>query len=390
MLPRPTLPCWMTPALVALVLTGCGGAKTTTEAAPLEVGIITMQTSRATLTNELPGRLDATRVAEVRARVPGVVLKRAFSEGSEVQAGDVLFTIDSAPYRASHDNAGAALERAEANLMLAQVQVERYKPLIAANAISQQQYDNALAAEKLARADVSAARAQRETSRLNLGYATVTAPISGRIGRAMVTEGALVGQNEATPLAKIQQLDPIYADFTQSASEVAKLRRAMKDGRLQQLSPDEIKVTLVLDDGSEYPLPGKLLFSDISVDESTGEVSLRGEFPNPDQTLLPGTYVRVRLEQAVDEQALTVPQQAVQRDAGGGSNVMVVDAEGTVQSRNVQLGSLVGDRWIVSKGLKAGEQVVVEGVQKVRAGTKVTVAPWQATSVAVRSVERDS
>jgi membrane fusion protein (multidrug efflux system) len=389
--PKPTTRFRMALILgTSLALAACSSRETESPEKPVEVGVLTVEPSRATLANELPGRLDASRIAEVRARVPGGVLKRAFTEGAEVKSGDVLFTIDPAPFRASRDSAKAALERAEANLYLAQVQVERYKPLIAANAISQQQYDNALAAEKLARADVSAARAQLETAQLNLGYATVTAPISGRIGRAMVTEGALVGQNEATPLAKIQQLDPIYADFTQSAAEVARLRRAMNDGRLQRLQPDKVKVTLVLEDGSEYARPGKLLFSDISVDESTGELSLRGEFPNPDQTLLPGTYVRVRLEQAVDEQALTVPQQAVQRDAGGGSNVLVVNAAGAVESRKVELGSVVGDRWIVNAGLKAGERIVVEGIQKVRPGTKVTVAPWQATSVAAREADRES
>ncbi|MFC4727382.1 efflux RND transporter periplasmic adaptor subunit [Coralloluteibacterium thermophilus] len=380
-------------AAVALAVSACGGGGQPQGMPPAQVSVITLEAAPAAIVNELPGRLDPTRVAQVRARVPGIVLERVFTEGSDVQAGDVLFRIDPAPLRAELSSAEAAVAQAEADAFQANALARRYEPLVAANAISQQEYDAAVAAQRLAQASIEAARARRDVARINLGYATVTAPISGRIGRAQVTEGALVGQGDVTPLATIQQLDPIYADFTQSAGDLARLRRAFESGQIQQVDRESAQVTLLLEDGTEYPLPGRLLFSDVTVDPTTGQVALRAEFPNPDGVLLPGTYVRVRLEQAVATEAITVPQQAVQRNSGGQTFVTVAeparDADGqpvqgqdgqpqmVAGQRTVRLGSTLGDRWIVEEGLQAGDVVVVEGFHRAAPGTPLIPAPWQ-------------
>lgn len=386
------------PLLLALTLSAalaaCGDAGQPQGMPPAQVGIVTVQTAPAAVVNELPGRLSSTRVAEVRARAPGIVLERVFSEGSEVEAGDVLFRIDPEPLRAELASAQASVAQAEADAFQADALARRYEPLIEANAISSQEYDSAVAAQRQAQAAVESARAARDVARINLGYATVTAPISGRIGRALVTEGALVGQGDVTPLATIQQLDPIYADFTQSASELSRLRRAFERGEIQQVDREVARVTLILDDGSEYPLPGELLFSDVTVDQSTGQVTLRGVFPNPGSTLLPGTYVRVQLEQAIAENAIQIPQQAVQRDSGGQTFVTVAEPardeqgqpvtgpDGQPQTvaaqRMVRVGSTLGDTWIVEEGLQPGDQVIVEGFQRVSPGAPVIAAPWQA------------
>lgn len=362
-------------------LSGCGEKQASAQAPgggmpPPEVSVVTVASERIALTTELPGRLEATRVAQVRARVPGIVTKRVFREGSEVKAGDVLFQIDPAPFKATYNSAEASLARAEANLAQANLKVQRFKPLVETNAISKQEYDDALTAQKQATADVATAKATLETARLNLGYATVNAPISGRIGRALVTEGALVGQGEATPLALVQQLDPIYVNVTQSATEALELQRAMASGKLKKVGKDEAKVTLVTEDGRAYPHPGKLLFSDLSVDPSTGAITLRAEVPNPDRFLLPGMYVRARVEQAVNEQAIMVPQQAVQRDANG-SSVLVVGDDGKVAVRPVKADTAQGNSWIVSEGLKGGERVIVEGFQKVQPGAPVKTVAWK-------------
>ncbi|KIF81785.1 efflux RND transporter periplasmic adaptor subunit [Noviherbaspirillum autotrophicum] len=348
---------------------------------PPEVSVTTVQPERIVVTNELPGRVEATRIAQVRARVPGIVLKRVFQEGSEVKAGDVLYRIDPAPFRATYNSAEAALAKAQANLAQATLKIQRYKPLVETNAISKQEYDDALTAQKQATADVAAAKAAQETARLNLGYATVNAPISGRIGRAQVTEGALVGQGEATPLATIQQLDPIYVTLSQSSAELLRLKQAMANGQLKSVGKDRATVTLVTDDGRAYPHPGKLLFSDVSVDETTGAVSLRAIFPNPDRFLLPGMYARARIEQAVDEQALTVPQQAVTRSADG-SAVLVVGQDGKVMAQPVKTGGVQDNKWIITDGLKAGDRVIVEGLQKAKPGATVKPMPWKAPAAA--------
>jgi membrane fusion protein (multidrug efflux system) len=367
--------------LMAFGLTGCGEKNAAAQAPgpgmpPPEVSVVTVAPERIVMTTELPGRLEATRVAQVRARVPGIVLKRTFQEGSDVKAGEVLFQIDPAPFQANYNSAQATLARAEANQAQANLKVQRYKPLVDTNAISKQEYDDALTAQKQTTADMAAAKAAVETARLNLGYATVKAPISGRIGRALVTEGALVGQGEATPLAMIQQLDPIYVNLTQSASELLQLRRAMESGQLKRVGPDQAKVTLVMEDGTSYSHSGKLLFSDMSVDEGTGAVTLRAKFPNPDRFLLPGMYARARLEQAVDEKAITVPQQAVIRNQDEAS-VMLVGPDGKVSTRTIKTGSAQNDKWIVLEGLKAGDQVIVEGLQKAKPGASVKPVPWK-------------
>ena len=377
---------------VALLLAACGkggdapgpGGPGGARPAP-EVGVITVQLGDVGLLTELPGRLEASRVAQVRARAAGIVQKRVFREGSDVKAGQSLFVIDAAPYAAAMQSAQAALARSEANLTQAAALAKRYAPLVAANAVSQQEYANAVAGDKQAQADVAVSKAALQTARINLNYANVTAPISGRIGRALVTEGALVGQGEATPLAMIQQINPMYVNFTQSAADVMKLRAALADGQFKQASGgDAASVRVVLEDGTTYAQPGRLLFSDLTVDSSTGQISLRAEVPNPSGTLLPGLYVRVQLEQAQASNAITLPQQAVTRGAQG-DTVLVVGAEGQVERRTVKLGSSKGAQWVVLDGLKAGEQVMVDGFQKLQMmppGSPVKAVPWQPVGAA--------
>lgn len=361
-------------ALLTLALTGCNDAPEQDAQAPApQVRVETVQLQAMAISTELSGRILAPRTAEVRARVAGVVLKRVYREGSDVKQGDVLFLIDPAPFKADHDSARAALAKAEATLYQARLQEQRYRELVDDKAVSRQEYDNARAAFLQADAQVAEARAALERARLNLGYATVTAPISGRVGRALVTEGALVGQNETTALAVIQQLDPIHADVTQSTRDLNALRRAMRAGELQQVGQDQARATLIQDDGSAYPLPGKLLFSDISVDPSTNQITLRSEFPNPDLDLLPGSYVRVRLEQALQPKGISVPQRAILRDSAGVPKVLVVDAQQRIEERQVVLGNAQVDRWIVSEGLAPGERVVIEGLQHVKVGDQVRV-----------------
>ena len=318
------------------------------------------------------------RVAQVRARATGILQQRVFTEGSYVKAGQVLYRVDAAPYQATQQSAQAQLAQAQAQLANASALATRLKPLVAANAVSKQEYANAVAAQKQAEAEVAAARASVQTANIGLGYANVTAPISGRIGRALVTEGALVGQGEPTPLAVIQQINPMYVNFTQSASEVYRLRRAFEQGALKGAGAQAAEVKVVMEDGSVYSRPGKLLFSDLTVDSATGQVTLRAELPNPDGVLLPGLYVRVRLEQATAGQALLLPQQAVTRTAQGDS-VLLVDAEGKVAPRNITVRGEQDGQWVVSAGLKEGEKVMVDGFQKLQMmppGTPVKAVPW--------------
>jgi membrane fusion protein (multidrug efflux system) len=372
-------------AAIAATLAACGpGASPQGGGAPppAEVGVITVAPRAVGLVTELPGRLEASRVAQVRARVAGIVLKRLFTEGSDVRAGQPLFQIDPAPYQAVVASAQAALARAQANVTQATAQAERYKPLLEANAVSKQDYDNAVAAQKTAEADVAAAKAALQSGQINLGYAAVTAPISGRIGRALVTEGALVGQGEATPLALVQQIDPMYVNFTQSTTDVLKLRRAIASGRFKRSGGgDAASVRIVLEDGSEYPQLARLLFSDLTVDPTSGQITLRAEVPNPNGLLLPGMYVRVRLEQAETPNGILVPQQAVLRGSTGDS-VMVVGADGKVASRPVKVGSAQGGMWVILDGVASGEMVMVDGFQKLRGNAPVKPVPWQASAEA--------
>jgi membrane fusion protein, multidrug efflux system len=337
--------------------------------------VVTVTPGDVGLITELPGRLEASRVAQVRARAAGILQERLFREGSEVKAGQALFRIDSAPYAAALQSAQAGLAKAEASRATAQALADRYKPLIAENAISQQEYANAVAAAMVAEADVAVGKAAVRSASINVNYASVTAPISGTIGRALVTEGALVGQGEATQLAVIQQTNPMYVNFTQSAAEAMRLKRAMISGQLKRAGAEAASVRIVLENGTEYAEPGKLLFTDLTVDSTTGQVTLRAEVPNPDGNLLPGLYVRVRLEQATAADAITLPQQAVTRSAQGDS-VMVVDAEGKVAPRTVKVGGQQSGQWVVLDGLKAGEQVMVDGFQKLRGDAPVKAVPW--------------
>ena len=351
---------------------GAGGAPL-----PAEVGVVTVTLGDVGLVTELPGRLEASRVAQVRARAAGILQKRLFREGSDVKAGQPLFTIDSAPYAAVAASARASQARAEANVAQATALAERYKPLVEANAVSKQEYANAVAAQKQAEADVAVAKANVQTASINLGYAAVRSPISGRIGRALVTEGALVGQGEATQLAVVQQINPMYVNFTQSAGEVMKLRNAMASGQFKQASGLEAaSVRVVLEDGTEYAKAGRLLFSDLTVDSTTGQITLRAEVPNPTGELLPGLYVRVRLEQAQASNAITLPQQAVTRTAQG-DTVMVVGDDDKVSPRPIKIGSAKGNQWVVLSGLKAGEKVMVDGFQKLQPGATVKPVAWQ-------------
>ena len=370
--------------IAALGLSACGDkkedaqkAQAATQAPPPEVGVVTVDLQNVPLVSDLPGRLEASRIAQVRARAAGIVQKRLFQEGSDVRAGQALFQIDSTPYRASLQSAQATLAQAEANLAQASATARRYKPLVEANAISKQEYDTAIAAEKAAAAMVAAGKAGVTNANVNLSYANVTAPISGRIGRAMVTEGALVGQGEATQLATIQQVNPLYVNLTQSSADIMRMREAVNSGKLAKLGDNGIKVDVYLDDGKKYAQPGKLLFTDLSVDPSTGQVSVRAELPNPEGMLLPGTYVRVRLQQAQVDNATLIPQQAVTRNEKG-NFVMVVAEDGSVAPRPVQISQSQGNNWIVTSGLKTGEKVMVDGLIKVGMGAKkVKPVPWK-------------
>jgi len=371
-----------TASLALFLFAGCGKKPQAAAPPPPEVGVMTVRTQALPITTELPGRIDAVRTAEVRARVAGILLKQVYREGSDVKAGDVLFQIDPAPLQAVYDSAKASLAKAEANVKQTQAQAQRDEVLVKIHAVSQQDYDTAVSAAAQGNADVLAAKAALETASLNLGYTTVTAPISGRIGKALVTEGALVGQNEATELAVIQQLDPIYFDFTQSSTEGLKLRQAFAAGKLKNVAPGEAKLTLLLEDGTTYPHAGKLLFSDITVDPTTGMVTLRAEFPNPDDLLLPGMFARARLEQAVDSQAITVPQRGVTYGADGNPTVMVVTPDDKVEIRPVTVSAAAGNDWIITSGLKAGEQVILEGFQKAQPGMTVKPVPFEPAAAA--------
>ncbi|RZJ06881.1 MAG: efflux RND transporter periplasmic adaptor subunit, partial [Acidovorax sp.] len=356
----------------AILLAACGkpegkaGGGAPPQMPPPEVGVVTATPGDVGLVTELPGRVEASRIAQVRARAAGILQQRLFKEGSDVKAGQPLFRIDAAPYAAATESARASLAKAQANLAQASAQVERYRPLVSANAISKQDFVNAEAAEKQAQADVAVGRATVRTAEINLGYASVTSPISGRIGRALVTEGALVGQGEATALAVVQQIDPVYVNFTQSASDVFQLRRAMEKGQLKRAGNGEAaSVKLVLSDGTEYAQPGKLLFTDLSVDSTTGQVTLRAEVPNPKGELLPGLYLRVRIEQAQATNAITLPQQAVTRTQQG-DTISVVSDDGKISQRTIKISAAQNNRWVVLDGLKAGEKVMVDGFQKLQ------------------------
>tara|TARA_R110002012_G_scaffold55069_6_gene140687 strand:+ start:2129 stop:3403 length:1275 start_codon:yes stop_codon:yes gene_type:complete len=344
---------------------------------PVAVSIIIAAAEDIPVVNELPGRIAPTNIAEVRPRVSGLVVERVFTQGGLVQQGDILYKIDPAPFEIQVQSARATLTRALASQEQAKRTADRQQELQSRKVASAQTRDDAVAALAQADADVALARAGLAAAELDLQYTKVKAPISGRIGRALITEGALVASSSAENLAVIQQLDPVYADFTQSAKELRELRKAMTGGEMSVSEDGAATVRLLYDDGVAYPETGRLLLQESTVDSNTGQITLRGEFPNPESALLPGMYVRVRIEQGIRRNAVAVPQQAVQRDTAGKARIYIVQPDGTLELRHVTLGQASGNRWVVESGLAVGEQIVVEGFQKIRPGAKVTPQPWQ-------------
>ena len=361
------------PLSVALVvLGGCVQAKQPppSPTAP-EVTVVTVHRKPVPVTTELPGRTSAYLVAQVRARVDGIVLKREFMEGADAKAGQGLYQIDPAPYRAALDSALAALQKAQANLAAMNAQAERYKILIGGNGVSKQEYDNAIAAQAQAAADVASSTAAVQMARINLGYTDVVSPITGRTGPSLVTQGAYVQAGAATLLTTVQQIDPIYVDLTQTSVAGLQLRRDVANGRLKENGSDQAKVTLTLEDGAKYPAIGTLQFTDITVDPGTGSVTVRAVFPNPDHVLLPGMFVRASIEEGVNDKALLVPQQGVTHDPSGHATALVVGPDNKVELRIVQATRTLGDQWVVQGGLNEGERVIVAGVQKAQPGILV-------------------
>jgi membrane fusion protein (multidrug efflux system) len=355
----------------SLALTGCND-KEAQQGAPKapEVGVVTLKTEAMNVTTELPGRTASFRIAEVRPQVTGIILKRNFVEGSDIKAGMSLYQIDPATYQAAYDSAKGDLVKAQASAQVARVTVNRYKPLLGTNYVSKQDYDTAFSTAAQADAAVVAAKAAVESARINLAYTKVTSPISGRIGKSAVTEGALVTNGQADALATVQQLDPIYVDVTQSSNDFLRLKQELADGSLKQAN-GKAQVKLLLDNGSEYKQAGTLEFSDVTVDETTGSITLRAVFPNPDDALLPGMFVRARLDEGVNNNALLVPQQGITRNPRGDATAMVVGADNKVELRTVTTTQAIGDKWVVTDGLKSGDKVIVTGLQKIKPGVQV-------------------
>ncbi|MDR5810977.1 efflux RND transporter periplasmic adaptor subunit [Caballeronia sp. LZ019] len=364
----------------AMLAAACGDKHAPMTPPTPEVGVVTLAPAAVTVTSELPGRTSAFVDAQVRARVDGIVLKREFTEGGLVRAGQRLYKIDPAPYLAQLDSAKASLAKAQANLVSTTAQAERYKVLVAANAVSKQDYDNAVAALGQAAAEVAAAKASVRTAQINVGYTDVVSPVSGQIGISQVTPGAYVQASQATLMATVQQLDPMYVDLTQSSLDGLKLRRQMQEGRLASAGPNAAEVTLILEDGRVYPEKGRLQFSDVTVDRSTGSVTVRAVFPNKDRVLLPGMFVRARIEEGVNANALLVPVAGVTHDQKGTAIAMVVGQDGKVAPRPLVTSGMQGHNWIVESGVAAGDRVIVEGVDKVQPGMAVKAAPVAAAS----------
>ncbi|MEQ4545972.1 MAG: efflux RND transporter periplasmic adaptor subunit [Pantoea agglomerans] len=356
----------------SFLLTGCDNNKSEQAAQqPPAVGVVTLKTEPLKISTELPGRTSAYRVAEVRPQVSGIILKRNFVEGSDVKAGQSLYQIDPATYQAAYDSAKGDLTQAQANARIAQLTVKRYKPLLGTKYISQQDYDTAVATAAQNDAAVQVAKANVETARINLAYTKVTSPISGRIGKSSVTEGALVQNAQTTALATVQQLDPMYVDVTQSSEDFMRLRSELESGQLKQ-NDGKANVTLLMQNGNSYPQTGTLEFSDVTVDETTGSITLRAIVPNPNHALLPGMFVRARLDEGTNPNALLVPQQAVARTPTGQATVMVVGADNKVEARQVTTSQAIGDKWLVTDGVKAGERVISTGLQRAKPGAQVT------------------
>ena len=366
-------------ALSALVLAACSGGKEQQGGAPgagappqaPAVTVMTVASGSVPMVTELPGRTTPYLIAELRPQVTGILTQRAFDEGSEVKAGQVLYRIDPAPYQAAYDSAKATLARAEANAQVARIKAERHAGLVKIEAVSKQANDDAQAGLKQAEAEVAAAKAALDKAKIDLDYTRLKSPIAGRIGRSAVTAGALVTANQAQALATVQQLDPIYVDLTQSSADMLRLRKEVAAGRLLAGAKGEVPVKLILEDGSEYAAEGRLALSEVTVDEGTGSVTLRAKFSNADDVLLPGMYVRARLPQGTRSDAILVPHKALSRDPLGNALVMTVDAESKVVARPVQVAQSLGENWVVTSGVKAGERIIVEGLQKVRPGVVV-------------------
>ncbi|WP_176050221.1 efflux RND transporter periplasmic adaptor subunit [Burkholderia sp. BCC1644] len=367
----------ITVATAAVFLAACGKKESAPPPQTPEVGVVTVQPQAVPVFTDLPGRTSAFLVAQVRARVDGIVLRREFTEGTDVKAGQRLYKIDPAPYVAALNSAKATLAKAQANLVTQNALVARYKVLVAANAVSKQDYDNAVATQGQAAADVAAGKAAVDTAQINLGYTDVVSPITGRVGISQVTPGAYVQASQATLMSTVQQLDPVYVDLTQSSLEGLKLRQDVQSGRLKTSGPGAAKVSLILEDGKTYSEPGKLQFSDVTVDQTTGSVTIRAVFPNPGRVLLPGMFVRARIEEGVNENAFLVPQIGVTHDQKGQAVAMVVNASNKVEPRPLKTSGMQGPNWVVEGGLQAGDHVIVQGVDKVRPGATVKTVPAQ-------------
>ncbi|MBW2561065.1 MAG: efflux RND transporter periplasmic adaptor subunit [Deltaproteobacteria bacterium] len=367
--------------LGGLVLAGCDREQQSPPPPVPEVSVVTVRPHTVVLTAELPGRTSAFRIAEIRPQVSGLIQRRLFTEGSDVKAGQALYQIAPAPFQAALDNAKASLSRAEAGLSAMQSRARRFEELLVIKAVSRQDYDDAAAALKEKEATIEYWKAMVKTARINRGYTRITAPISGRIGTSSVTDGALVTAYQPVALATIQQLDPLYVDVPQSTAELLRLKRRLDTGSLHQNGTEQRKVQLILGDGTVYPQDGTLQFYDVTVNQTTGTVTLRIVFPNPDGVLLPGMFVRAVVREGVNEGAILVPQQAVSRDPKGNPLTLVVDSQGTVEQRQLEIDRAIGNQWLVTSGLAPGERVIVEGIQKVRPGSRVKTVSFNGGDV---------
>jgi membrane fusion protein (multidrug efflux system) len=358
-------------ATAAVLLAACGPKQSAPPPQTPEVGVVTVEPTTVPVVTELPGRTSAFLVAQVRARVDGIVLRREFTEGSQVKAGQRLYKIDPAPYIATLNNAKAALAKAQANLVSTTAQASRFKVLVAANAVSKQDYDNAVAAQGQAAADVAAGKASVDTAQINLGYTDVTSPVTGQIGVSQVTPGAYVQASAATLLATVQQLDPVYVDLTQSSLDGLKLRREVQEGRLKTSGPGAAQVSLILEDGRVYSEKGKLQFTDVTVDQGTGSVTVRAIFKNADKVLLPGMFVRAKIEEGINQNALVVPQIGITHDQKGQPTALVIGADNKVELRQLVTSGTFGSNWVIASGLKPGDRVILQGTDKARPGQQV-------------------
>lgn len=374
---------------VGLMLAGCDKPQASgSQKGPIPVGVVTVKAQNISVTLELPGRTYPYKIAEVRPQINGLVQQRLFREGADVKAGETLYQIDPSLYKAAYDNTQASLSKAQANLVTVKLKAERYGELVMINAVSKQDYDDADAALKQAEADVAANKAAVDAARINLDYTRIASPISGRIGISTVTPGALLTANQTVALTTVQQLDPIYVDLIQSSAELMRMKHALESGLLKRAGPDAIKVRLVLDDKTPYAQEGKLEFSDVTVDQGTGSVTLRAVFPNPKHDLLPGMFVRAILEEGVNEQGLLVPQQGVTHDPRGNATALILGADGKVELRILELGDALGDKWVVKRGLAAGDQLIVDGLQKVKPGAPAKAVPWSYAASAVPAAKQ--